>query len=86
MSDEVTRKGIEVCKKRIALLSRSHLNEKNLFFCSNTRAVSVIKYIAAFLDWTKEETKELDHWTRKKIAGGKALHPKPNFVRIYIKR
>ena len=44
---------------------KTHLNGKNLFQALNTWAISVIRYSAAFLDWTKEETKELDCWTRK---------------------
>ena len=37
------------------------------------------------MDWTKEETKELDRWTRKQLIAGRALHPKSNVMRIYIK-
>ena len=29
--------------------------------------------------------KELDRWTRKQLIAGRALHPKSNVVRIYIK-
>ena len=59
---------------------------KNLFLALNTWAISVIRYSAVFLDWTKGETKELDRWTRKKLIAGRALHPKSNVMRIYIKR
>ena len=38
------------------------------------------------MDWTKEETEELDRWTRKQLIAGRALHPKSNVMRIYIKR
>ena len=44
---------------------KTHLNGKNLFQALNTWAISVIRYSAAFLDLMKEETKELDLWTRK---------------------
>ena len=37
------------------------------------------------MDWTKEETKELDRWTRKQLIAGRALHRKSNVMRIYIK-
>ena len=33
----------------------------------------------------KEEIKELDRWTRKQLIAGRALHPKSNLMRIYIK-
>ena len=51
----------------------------------NTWAISVIRYSAAFLDWTKEEKKEPDRWTRKQLIAGRVLHPKSNVMRIYIK-
>ena len=84
MCDEMKRKMKEVYQKRITLLMKTHLNEKNLFLALNTWAITVIKYSATFLDWTKEETKELDRWTRKQLIAGRALHPKSNVMRIYI--
>ena len=76
--DEMKRKVKEVYQKRITLLMKTHLNGKNLFLALNTWAISVIRYSAAFLDWSKEETKELDRWTRKQLIAGKALHLKSN--------
>ena len=61
---------------------KTHLNGKNLFLALNTWAISVIRYSAAFSDWTKEETKELDPWTRKQLIAGRALHRKSNVIRI----
>ena len=65
---------------------KTHLNGKNLFLALNTWAITVIRCSATFLDWTKEETKELDRWTRKQLIAGRALHPKSNVTRIHIKR
>ena len=65
MCNEMKRKVKEVYQKRITLLMKTHLNRKNLFLALNTWAISAIRYSAAFLDWTKEETKELNRWTRK---------------------
>ena len=67
MFDEMKRKIKEVYQKRITLLMKTHLNGKNLFLALNTWAISVIRYSSAFLDWTKEETKELNRWTRKQL-------------------
>ena len=75
----------EVYQKRVTLLMKTHLNGKNMFQALNTWAISVIRYSAAFLDWTKEQTRELDCWTRKQLIDGRALHPKSNVMRIYIK-
>ena len=63
--DEMKMKVKEVYQKKVTLLIKTHLNGKNLFQPLNTSAISVIRYSAAFLDRTKEETKELDRWTRK---------------------
>ena len=84
--DEMKMKVKEVYQKRVTLLIKTHLNGKNLFQPLNTSAISVIRYNAAFLDRTKEETKELGRWTRKQIIAGRALHPKSIMMRIYIKR
>ena len=65
---------------------KSHLNGKNLFQTLNTWAISVIRYSAAFLERTKNQTKELDRWTRKQLIVVTALHRKTNVMRIYIKR
>ena len=86
MSVKMKRKVKEVYQKRTTLLIKTHLNRKNLFLTLNTWAISVIRYSAAFLDWTNEETKELDRWTRTQLSAGRALHPKSNVMRIYIKR
>ena len=66
------------------MLVKTRLNKKNLLLALNTWAISVIRYSAAFLDWTKEATKELERWTRKQLIAGRALHPKLNEMRIFI--
>ena len=65
---------------------KTHLNGKNLFPALNIWAIFVRSYSAAFLNWTKDETKELDTSTRKQLIAGRALHPKSNVMRIYTKR
>ena len=80
------RKVKEVYQKRITLLIKTRLNGKNLFLALNTQAISVIIYGTAFLDCVKEDTKELDHWSRKQSIAGSDLNPQSNVMRIYIKR
>ena len=48
----------------------------------NIWAVSLIRYSAAFLDWTKEEKQGVDRKTRKLITMHKGLHPKSNTNRL----
>ena len=52
----------------------------------NIWAVSLIRYSAAFLDWTKEEKQGIDRKTRKLITMHRGLQPKSNTNRIYIPR
>ena len=59
------RKVKKVYQKRITLLMKTHLNGKNLFPALNIWVIFVTSSGAAFLNWTKEETKELDTLTRK---------------------
>ena len=53
MCDKRKRKVKNVYQKGTTLLMKPHLNGKNLFLALSTWAISV-------LEWTKEETKELD--------------------------
>ena len=85
MCDEMKRKVKQVYQKRVTLLIKTHFNGKNMFQALNSWAIYVIRYSTAFLDWTKEEIKEFDCWTRKQLIGGRYLHPKTNVMRIYIK-
>ena len=86
MCDKMKRKVKEVYQERVKLYMKTHVNGKNLLEALNIWAISVVRYSAAFLHWTKEETKELDPWTRKQLIADRALHPKSNVMRIYIKR
>ena len=55
------RKAKEVHQKRITLLMKINLTGKSLFLALNNWVISLIRYGNAFLNWTKEEKKELDH-------------------------
>ena len=72
--------------KRLKLLLKSKLNGRNLFHAINSWAVTVVRYSAAFIGWTKEETQEMDRRTRKLLVQYKALHPKSNVTRLYMQR
>ena len=65
---------------------KTHINGKNLFPALTIWGIFVTRYSAAFSNWTKEETKELDTLTRKQLIAGRALHLKSNVMRIYTKR
>ena len=73
-------------KRRVRKLLETKLNSENLIKAINTWAVSLLRYSAAFLDWTKEEIQGLDRNTRKLMTMHKALHPKSDVDRLYLKR
>ena len=72
--------------RRTTLLLKSQLNSRNLFSAINSWTVSVVRYSAAFINWNKNEMRELDRRTRKLLVKHGALHPKSNVQRIYMKR
>ena len=45
------------------------LSGENVIKGINTWAISLLRYSAAFLDWTKEELQQLDRRTRKLLRG-----------------
>ena len=52
----------------------------------NSWAISVLRYSAAFLNWTKTELQLMDRRTRKLLTMHNGLHPRNNVDRLYIPR
>ena len=52
----------------------------------NSRAVSVVRYGAGIVKWTKEELKKLDRKTRKLLTIHRAFHCRGDVDRLYVKR
>ena len=73
-------------KRRVRKILETKLNGGNLIKGINTWAVSLLRYSAAFLDWTKFEMEQLDRQTRKLMTMHNALHPKSNIDRLYLPR
>ena len=70
-------------KRRVRKILETKLNAGNLIKGINTRAISLLRYSAAFIDWTKFEMEQLDRQTRKQMTMHNALHPKSNVDRLY---
>ena len=71
---------------RVRKILKSKLNGGNIIRAINSRAVSVIRYSAGIVDWTKEEIKCIDRKTRKLLTIYRALHPQSDVDRLYFKR
>ena len=73
-------------KRRVRKILETKLSGENVIKAINTWATALLRYSAAFLDWTKEEKQQLDRRTRKLLTIHKGLHPKSNVGRLYIPR
>ena len=50
----------------------------------NTWAVSLLRHSAPFVNWTKEEVREMDRMTRKTMTMNGALHPRDSVCRLCL--
>ena len=49
-------------------------------------SISLLRYSAAFLDWTRAELEQMDRRTRKLMTMHRTLNPKSDVARIYFSR
>ena len=73
-------------KRRIRKVLQTKLNGGNMIKASNTWVVSLLRHSAPFVNWTKEEVREMDRMTRKTMTMNGALHPRDSVCRLYIPR
>ena len=83
---EMKDKVMKEYKRRVREILETKLNAGNLIKGINIWAVSLLRYSAAFLDWTKFEMEQLDRQTRKLMTMHNALDPKSNVDRLYLPR
>ena len=73
-------------KRRVRKILETKLNGGNVIKGINTWAIPVLRYSAAFLNWTKAELQEMDRRTRKLLTMHNGLHPRSNVDRLYVPR
>ena len=61
--------------RRLKRSLKSKLNGKNVIIAVNTWAVSVLRYGAGVINWTKAELESIDRKTRKQMTIYGMLHP-----------
>ena len=71
-------------KRRIRKVLQSKLNGGNMIKAINAWAVSLLRHSAPFVNWTKEEVREMDRMTRKTMTMNGALHPRDSVCRLYL--
>ena len=61
---------------------KSKLKGGNIISSINSRAVSIVRYGAGIISWTKSELEELDRKTRKLMTMYEVQHPKADVDRL----
>ena len=72
--------------RRVRKVLERNLNSRNVFKAINTWAVSVVRYSAAFLGWSRLQLEGIDRRTRKLLTMHNGNHPKSNVDRLYLSR
>ena len=72
--------------RRTKLIMKSRLNGRNKIIAINTWAVSLIRYGAGVVKWTKSKLDGIDRKTRKVMTMNKELHDRSDFDRLYVFR
>ena len=72
--------------RKVRNILKSKLNGGNIVSAINSRAVSIVRYGAGVISWTKMELEELDRRTRKLMTIYRAHHPKADVNRLYLQR
>lgn len=72
--------------RRLKRILKSKLNGKNVIMAVNTWAVSVLRYGAGVINWTKAELESIDRKTRKQMTIYGMLHPRADVQRLYLPR
>ena len=72
--------------RRLKLIMKSKLHGRNKIKAINTWAISLLRYGAGIIEWTKEELQKMDRKTRKVMTINKEFHPKSDTARLYVSR
>ena len=72
--------------RRVRQLTSSKLNDGNTITAINSWIVSLVKYSAGILKWTKDELKVMDRKTRKIMTMNRTCNPQGDTDRLYIPR
>ena len=82
MKDKMWNKYLRWTRK----LLETKLCSRNLIKGINTWAVHLVRYPGPFLQWTRDELKQMDQRTRKLMTMHNALHPRDDVDRLYVSR
>ena len=72
--------------RRTRKLLETKLSSRNPIKEINTWAVPLVGYSGPLVKWTREELKQMDQRTRKLMSMHKALYPRDDVDRLYVRR
>ena len=72
--------------RRVKKCLKSKLNKGNMIKAIKTWAVSLVRYSAGMVEWTKEDLDVMDSRTRKLMTMNGMFHPRANVRRLYPPR
>ena len=75
MNAEMKDKTLKEYYRRKRQLTSSKLNGRNTIRAINSWAVSLVRYSAGILKWTKDKLKVIDRKTRKIMTMNRRYHP-----------
>ena len=70
--------------RRVRKILETKLICGNIIAGINLRAISLLRYSAAFLDWTGPNSEQMDRRTRKLMTTHQELNPKSDVAKIYL--
>ena len=70
--------------RRTRKLLETKLSGRNLIKGINTWAVPLVRYSGHFLKWIRDELKQTDQRTKKRMTMHKALNPRDDVDRLYV--
>ena len=86
MVNEMKDKVKKEYHRRVRKVLETKLNSGDVFKAINTWAVSVVRYSAAFLGWSRLQLEEIDSLTRKLRSIHNGFDPKSNVDWLYLSR
>ena len=85
-SDDIKNNEIKQMSKkeyfrRARMVLKANLNGKNTIESINSWAVATVRYSAGIVNWTKEDSREMDRKTRKLLTVYRCMHPQEDIDR-----
>ena len=76
------KQSISKILRKIRKILKSKLNSGNNVSAINSKAVSLVRYGAAIIRWSKDELRALDRKTKKLLTFYRSLHPQADVDRL----